>query len=161
MRTRQGNFVVILFTNVKSISGGINPNQGTIVNLKYIASLFSLLRAVHKVNLKLENDEKIKNIQTEICYQLSPSKNVKEFSKISHIDSETREIAVILHNSIENEESFLSGIEGDEVDGTLFESLLTEDKINFLIGYLRLSSEELSLSSFEDAVAMKLAVKDV
>jgi hypothetical protein len=162
MRVRQGNFEVILFTNVKSISGGMNPNQGTIVNLKYVASLFSLLRAVYKTNLKLENgDQKIKNIESEICYHLSPSKNVREFSKISHIDADTREVAVILHNSIENAESFLSGIEGDETDCTLFDTLLTDEKIQFLINYLRLSTEELSLSNFEDAVAMKLAIKDV
>jgi hypothetical protein len=172
MKIRQGNFVLVFYSNLKSCELRLDPNHGTIINLKYVASFFSLLRAIEKVNQKLENSshngEKMKSLQIEICSQLSVSKNVKEIMKIAQIPvkSETDsypDIAVIFHDLlVANQETLLSGIEGDEVDGNLhLETLLTEEKIQFLINYMKLSPEELSLCSLEDAVAMKIAVKDV
>jgi hypothetical protein len=52
MKIRQGNFVLVFYSNLKSCEMRLDPNHGTIINLKYIASFFSLLRAIEKVNQK-------------------------------------------------------------------------------------------------------------
>jgi tRNA threonylcarbamoyladenosine modification (KEOPS) complex Cgi121 subunit len=165
MPIKQGNFVIVFYSNVRGCGSSIDPNHGTIINLKYVTSLFSLLRAIEKANLKFENqseEKMMKNFQMEICSQLSVSKNVKEIIKVAQVGSDSHEIAVILRDTIlDNHETILSEIEGDEADANLLVTLLTEEKKQSLTNYMKLTTEELSLCSFEDAVAMKIAVKDV
>jgi hypothetical protein len=157
MKIRQGNFVLVFYSNLKSCEMRLDPNHGTIINF-----------IIKRLENSSHNGEKMKSLQIEICSQLSVSKNVKEMMKIAQIPvkSETDsypDIAVIFHDSlVANHETLLSGIEGNQVDGNLLlETLLTAEKIQFLINYMKLSPEELSLCSLEDAVAMKIAVKDV
>jgi hypothetical protein len=109
MKIRQGNFVLVFYSNLKSCEMRLDPNHGTIINF-----------IIKRLENSSHNGEKMKSLQIEICSQLSVSKNVKEMMKIAQIPvkSETDsypDIAVIFHDSlVANHETLLSGIEGDE-----------------------------------------------
>jgi hypothetical protein len=163
-RLTYGSFLVLFYRQVKNGSEiSLDPNYGTVIDLKYIGTLFTLLSSLKKVIKKIEQEEKITSLQYEIVSYFCPSKNGREVTKLSqiHRSCESCDIAVVLHSSVGDQlDTILSRIQGEETNSEILEETLTDEKRQFLATYLKLTQAELNISTFEDCIAMKLAVKD-
>lgn len=163
--------VIILYTDIKDVTQLPPAENGALVDLTYVVSYPHLESALYRV---LYNKE-VKGfsftggntLSSNICYALSSSKNVPDTQK-KYIPSSTTSSAAYL--LIDPSDDYLSTLKGaiasqalavevmEEID--FMASLMTTEKVAELAAVFKLSPHELKIGSLEDAILMKIAVKE-
>lgn len=153
---------VMLFSGVEDpLDIIIPPDEGAVIDLIHVVSLFQVEVAIRKALLNMKNNcMKSKNIQSEICYYLTPLKNINDSVRKLSPSAKTTAIAVILVKPSSDTMARLNQIRGIQEDACLFERLMTPEKASGLVEFFKVTAEEVEISGLEDAILMKIAVKE-
>jgi hypothetical protein len=166
--TSTSNAIILLYTNV--INAELLPPAigGVLIDLAYVVSHLHLESALHKVLYNKNSRKKMStdSIGANICYALSSSKKMSETQKKYMVSSMSTNVAYIL---VDPTDEYLQSLKVSisdknlavEVTDTAFvESLMTPEKATELIAAFKISPHELKVGSLEDAILMKIAVKE-
>jgi hypothetical protein len=152
------------FTNVTNIDAiHVDPTIGAVIDLKYVFSFFSLQTAILKAQNNLsEGKMRGKDFQSEVYYHLSMRKNVVEINRMYNPKGSNLDIVVVLNGSFPDVvHQITAQINGTMTDQSIMSALLTEEKIAQLQKHFKISDVERSVTNLEDAIVMKIAVKDI
>lgn len=166
--TSTSNAIILLYTNV--INAELLPPAigGVLIDLAYVVSHLHLESALHKVLYNKNSRKKMStdSIGANICYALSSSKKMSETQKKYMVSSMSTNVAYIL---VDPTDEYLQSLKVSisdknlavEVTDTAFvESLMTPEKATELVAAFKISPHELKVGSLEDAILMKIAVKE-
>lgn len=162
--------VIVLFSGVKDALKFPPAQNGAVIDLANVVSFLHLESALYKVLFNLEkrgfSSSNIGAIPSNICYALSSSKKTSETQKRYLPSISTKNAAYLLINPTDEYlESIRNTIAeqelGVEENSTSFvSSLLSAEKATELAALFKLSPHELKIGSLEEAIIMKVAVKE-
>lgn len=150
--------------------------RGAVIDLSLVVSAFHLKQAAFRALTSEKNGTmKTKSLSSEILYCLAATCKISEALKQYRINSESRLIAVVdletttsmLETSATAEvitiSSVLQSIVGvrREEDFLNSEDFQSPDKRSSLMAVFKLHADEVRMNSLEDAIATRLAAKDI
>ena len=134
-----------------------------LLNVDVIADVFTLLQACNKAVYSNTNQSmKTRKMHTEILYNLSPSKKIKDALNTFGVnDTQQALIGLCLRESVCETDGIESLVE--MVDGATAVSLKDIEQFcdkEKLMKLYKITKEELSVGSLADAIALRVATKD-
>jgi EKC/KEOPS complex subunit CGI121/TPRKB len=136
-----------------------------LVDLHLVGSEFHLRTATLKSLLNEHLSRmKTKTLFNEILYQLSPTTNINGSAEQFGIKNDTTVFAMIFVDSdVSAHHIIIEQIDGTEFDISLLDKLdfLDEEKTARIVKYFKLTPHELEISPLDDALASRLATKDL
>lgn len=148
-----------IYSDVSNASAlcDVNAKSVAVVDLNLVYNMFHLQAAAAGAWAALANGSaKTKTFQTEMCYRLAYSKNINETQRLYMPKNSTTAIAVVMKQNAPID----IGVQGTLRDASYFDEITTDAKIATMIDAFRLNSTEVSSSSLEDSILMRLGVKD-
>ena len=142
----------------KLIKGEIDA---TIVNASLIPDVLQLYVAANKSALSESKGSKLtKTIHTEVLYNLSPTKKVRESLKVFGIDDNVKDLLILVFDDESGAKmsSVLKLVHGDLTDMSELEEAVDWSKIAKMHG---LKDEEISHEMLKDLVISKSSCKDL
>ncbi len=159
-------------------SGGRNnqtinkQNNGVKVyfNVDLVPGIFTILTAANKTISCYNSDSdefklKTNSIASEFLYNLSPFTSITSALKAFGTDAKTTKVGLIHFQRNGNDSSSYNT--NNSLDGTsisiaeVFDFSNDQERYNRIQKYCKLSNEELSLSTIDEAYALHLAMRDV
>ena len=161
--------VIILYSDIKDVSSMPQPpvEIGALVDLAYVVSFSHLEFALHRVLYNQSKKGHLNALPSHICYALSSSKNIPDTQKKYLPSGDTSNAAYLL---IDPSDEYLSTLRSsiaaqslavEMTEAHFVTSLVTPEKSTALTAVFKLSPHELKIGSLEDAILMKVAVKEV
>lgn len=163
--------VILLFSEVKDASKLPPASCGAIVDLAFVVSYLHLESALFRVQFNRHKRGSMHDeaISSNIYYSLSSSKKMSETQKKYSISATTTHVAYLM---IDPSDDYLHTLKTSILDqdlavevssdaASLFvNSLLTQQKATELAAVFKISPHELKVGTLEEAVLMKIAVKE-
>ena len=149
-----------IYTDVSNASAlcDVDTNNAAVVDLNLVYNMFHLQSAAAAAWAALANGTaKTKTFQTEMCYRLAYSKNINETQRLYMPKNTTSTIAVITK---QNAPVDAITVQGTPRDASYFDEVTNDAKIATMIDAFRLNATEVTSSSLEDSILMRLGVKD-
>ena len=134
-----------------------------VVDLSLVCSVFHLRSAAYKALLnEQQTNMKTKSISAEILYQLSATTNINESLKQHRVHIESQFIAFVVVDDDSVSLELMSRVEGKVLDLNALDSpaVLTAEKASTLAKYFKITAQELEISSLENSIATRIAMKD-
>jgi tRNA threonylcarbamoyladenosine modification (KEOPS) complex Cgi121 subunit len=137
-----------------------------VVDLNLVVSIFHLKSAAIKAMLsETQNTMKTKFVSTEFLYNLSSTKKINEGIKQYNVNNNSQLIGVLIFNGDVSDpmiRKIIDSIDGVEFDANdlTSEVYLTNEKLNKLQKHFKITQQELSISSIENAICTRLSMKE-
>uniref|UniRef100_A0A2R5LMQ2 Putative kinase binding protein n=1 Tax=Ornithodoros turicata TaxID=34597 RepID=A0A2R5LMQ2_9ACAR len=157
---------VLLFTEVTNSSAIKNKViaediPACVIRAEFILDLFQLQCAVKKALVNNINGAmKTRKVTTEVLYQLSPTKNIRESLRTFGARDDERTIVVVLINDEENRHQTLlrESINGVQVG---LDRLSEFSNAAALQNMFKIGEKEMSVGGLLDGIITRMAVKDI
>jgi len=161
----------MLFSDIKDATSFPVPESGALVDLAYVVSHSHLESALYRVQFNREKrgsaNMSASTISSNIYYALSSSKKMSETQKKYAPSATTTSAAYLLMDPSEESLATLRNTISEQAlgvevpDTNYVSSLMTAEKATELAAVFKLSPHELKIGSLEDAIIMKIAVKEI
>ena len=161
--------VIIIYTDIKDSTKLPVARQGALVDLSYVVSHTHLEASLCRVRYNKQKRGHMSDgaVRDNIYYSLSSTKKMAEAQKKYMISESTTCAAYLLLdpsseyiNSIRNN-IMEQDLAVEVTDPAFIGATVTEEKAMLLAGAFKLSPHELKIGSLEEAILMKIAVKEV
>jgi EKC/KEOPS complex subunit CGI121/TPRKB len=158
------------FTDVKNseliVNAIFEDMRFAVVDLELVCSKFHLTLAAGKALLNEKNATmKTKSISAEILYQLSSSTKINESLKQYGVQNRSSKVAFVFvgEQSSTHGTDLMAQVDGESFDIELLDSpvFLSVEKISSIVKQFKITPQEMEISSLENAVATRIATKDV
>ncbi|PKA66942.1 hypothetical protein AXF42_Ash003599 [Apostasia shenzhenica] len=144
---------------LQSIQAGTLKPEIALLNASLIPDVFPVLAAAHKALIaKSRESLTTRTLHSELVYNYSASKHIRESLKRCGISDETTYILAARFGASEDEMKEIEElIKGKEIDLREMESKADKSQIQ---KHYKITSQELAVSSLSDAITCRIAVRD-
>ncbi|XP_071961341.1 EKC/KEOPS complex subunit TPRKB-like [Antedon mediterranea] len=155
-----------LFGNVENAEEvkkhiGSGNIDAAILSPDLVADPFQVLVATNKAIYNQKNGKlKTRSVNSEILYNISPSKNIGESFKLFSFQNDAKYLLVVLLDDKENEKLGIlkTRIVGDLISLENLANISDTDRIKKIY---KIQEEELQCSSLVDSIVSRIATKEV
>ncbi|KAJ3683326.1 hypothetical protein LUZ60_013553 [Juncus effusus] len=139
-------------------SGKLEP-EAAFLNASLVPDIFPVLAAAHKAYVSKSRESlTTRTLHSELVFNYSSSKHIRESLKRCGISEETSYILAARFNASHDEmESLKNLINGTEIDLEELESKSNRDQI---LKHYKIPPQELAISSLSDAITCRIAARD-